>query len=57
MAIVPFIYKTVVGKNTTVYAGTATLTKPPPQTSNRDMPELEFVFKSSDCEMVTVRGV
>ena len=54
---VPYIYKIVVGKNTTVYAGTATLSREPSQSSNREMPELEFIFKSSDSEMVTVRGL
>lgn len=53
---VPFIYKSTVGKNTTVYTGTATLSREPSQSSNREMPELEFVFKSSDTEMVTIRG-
>ena len=54
---VPYIYKTVIGKNTTVYSGTATLSREPSQSSNREMPELEFIFKSSDSEMVTVRGI
>jgi len=53
---VPYIYKTVLGKNTTVYAGTATLSREPSQSSNREMPELEFIFKSADSEMVTIRG-
>jgi hypothetical protein len=53
---VPFIYKKTVGKNVTVYAGTASLSKEPSSVSNRDMPELEFIFKSSDTEMVVTRA-
>lgn len=54
---VPFIYKKVMGKNTAVYTGTASLSKEPSNVSNRDMPEIEFIFKSSDCEMVVTRAV
>ena len=52
---VPYIYKKVVGGNTIVWTGTATLSKEPSVISNREMPELEFIFKSSDSEMVVVR--
>ena len=54
--VVPFIYKKVVGKNTTVYTGTCSLKREPSSVSNRDMPEMEFMFGSSDCETVTLRG-
>jgi len=53
---VPYIFKQVIGKNTTVWAGTANLKKLAPSTANRDMPEIEFVFGSSDSEKVTLRG-
>ena len=53
---IPFIYKRKSGKNTTVYNGTAALSKQPSSVSNRDMPEIELVFKSSDTEMVVGRG-
>ena len=53
---VPYIFKKVVGDNTVVWTGTATLSKEPSIISNREMPELEFIFKSSDSEMVVLRG-
>ena len=52
---VPYIFKKVVGDNTVVWTGTATLSKEPSIISNREMPELEFIFKSSDSEMVVLR--
>ncbi len=54
--VVPFIYKKKVGKNTTTYTGTCSLKREPGSVSNRDMPEMEFIFGSSDCETVTLRG-
>lgn len=54
---VPFIYKKVMGENTATYTGTASLSKEPSSVSNRDMPEIEFIFKSSDCEMVVLRDL
>ena len=53
---VPYIYKKVSGANTMIYTGTASLSKEPSSVSNRDMPEIEFIFKSSDSEMVVSRG-
>lgn len=52
---VPYIFKKVIGDNTVVWTGTATLSKEPSIISNREMPELEFIFKSSDSEMVVLR--
>jgi hypothetical protein len=52
---VPYIFKKIVGDNTIVWTGTATLSKEPSVISNREMPELEFIFKSSDSEMVVLR--
>ena len=43
-----YIYKRTVGDNVETWTGTCSLSKPPSSTSNRDMPEREFVFKSSD---------
>lgn len=55
IAIAPYIYKKVIGNNTTVATGTCVLSKVPIPDSNRDMPEYEFVFKSSDTEVVVTR--
>jgi hypothetical protein len=54
--VVPFIYKKIVGYNTITMTGTCTLSKIPVPTSNREMPELEFIFKSSDAELVVLNG-
>ena len=52
---VPYIYKKIVGDNTFVMTGTAALAKRPVPLSNREMPELEFTFKSSDSELAVLR--
>ncbi|MAO24259.1 MAG: putative structural protein [Prokaryotic dsDNA virus sp.] len=52
---VQYIYKKVMGANTTVWSGTCALSKLPSLTANREMPEIELVFKSSDSEMVVNR--
>ena len=54
---VPYIYKKIMGENTAVYTGTAALSKEPSSLSNRDMPEIEFIFKSSDTEMIVNRDI
>tara|TARA_R110001606_G_scaffold211695_2_gene359338 strand:+ start:420 stop:833 length:414 start_codon:yes stop_codon:yes gene_type:complete len=50
----PYLYKKVMGDNTQVMTGTCTLVRKPMPTSNREMPILEYVFKSSDTESVIV---
>jgi len=50
----PFIYKKIVGGVTYVYTGTCLLSKRPPLTSNRDMPEIELIFVSSNMTEVVI---
>jgi hypothetical protein len=50
----PFLYKKVSGDNTDVATGNCTLVRVPLPTSNREMPILEYIFKSSDTEAVIV---
>jgi len=50
----PYLYKKVMGDNTQVMTGTCTLVRNPMPISNREMPILEYTFKSSDTESVVV---
>ncbi len=50
----PYLYKKQMGDNTQVCTGTCTLVRKPMPTSNREMPILEYIFKSSDTESVIV---
>jgi len=50
----PFIYKKIVGGVTYVYTGNCLLSKQPPLTSNKDMPEIELVFITANMTEVVV---